>query len=174
MFRQAPALFWKSANRIRTVVAVLIMLAAVSNRRLGKLITARWEGIPGKYVWMAIGAVLLWGIMKAIYERDADLIGRLAAFQAIPTGAVERRRVAESQLEQLDELEKNLLKQLLLIGMMNEGHAVAYMHEIGCTEVREFLAPIGHKTNFLIRNFVGYYEINSMFREVLEELLVNS
>jgi hypothetical protein len=81
-FRQVPVLFWRSANWVRTMVAVLIMLAVISNRRWGKLITARWEGIPGKYVWIAIGLVLLWGLMRAIYERDADLVGQLATSEA--------------------------------------------------------------------------------------------
>jgi len=61
------------------------MLAVISNRRWGKLITARWEGIPGKYVWIAIGLVLLWGLMRAIYERDEDLVGQLAASEAAAT-----------------------------------------------------------------------------------------
>jgi hypothetical protein len=55
------------------------MLAVISNRQWGKLITARWEGIPGKYVWIVIGLVLLWGLMRAIYERDVDLVGQIAA-----------------------------------------------------------------------------------------------
>jgi hypothetical protein len=82
IFRQVPVLFWRSANRVRTIVAVLIMLAAASNQRWGKLITARWEGIPGRYVWITIGLVLLWGVMKAIYERDANLVEQLAASEA--------------------------------------------------------------------------------------------
>ena len=112
--------------------------------------------------------------MRAIYERDADLVGRLAAWETVPANAAQRKRLAESQFEQLDELQKSLLKQLLVTDMMNEGHAVAYMQSIGCTEVKECLAPIADKTNFLIRNFVGYYEINPAFREALEKLLGNS
>ena len=86
----------------------------------------------------------------------------------------ERKVVAENQLKRLDDLQKMLVKQLLIEGSMTEGHAVAYMHSIGCSEVREFLAPIDGTTNFLSRNFVGRYEINPAFRDVLQELLGNS
>ena len=173
ILRHLPQLFWTSANRVRTVVAVLILLVGATSKQWGKLIASKWEGIPGRYVWIAIGLFLLWGIMRAIYERDAALVKRLAAFESPPVGA-ERKVVAENQLKRLDDLQKMLVKQLLIEGSMTEGHAVAYMHSIGCSEVREFLAPIDSTTNFLSRNFVGRYEINPAFRDVLQELLGNS
>jgi len=94
--------------------------------------------------------------------------------QTVPAGALERKRLAKCQLELLDELEKNLLKHLLVTDTMNEAHAIAYMHSIGCTEVKEFLAPITQKPNFITKNFAGYYEISPAFREALEELIGSS
>jgi hypothetical protein len=54
----------------------------------------------------------------------------VAALQTVPAGALERKRLAKCQLELLDELEKNLLKHLLVTDTMNEAHAIAYMHSI--------------------------------------------
>jgi hypothetical protein len=81
-----PALFWRSANRVRTVAAVLIMLTAALSRQWGKLLNDKWQGIPRKYVLVLIGVGLLWGVMEAIYERDAELMTRLDAFQTAATG----------------------------------------------------------------------------------------
>ncbi|MGD1212140.1 MAG: hypothetical protein ABR973_12375 [Candidatus Acidiferrales bacterium] len=172
ILRHLPVLFWRSANRVRTIAAVVILLAFATNRSWGKLITSKWEGLPGRYVWVAIGLILLWGIMQVIYEGHEDMASRLAAFEAPDSSEASKRLRAENQLRQLDEVEKAILKELLVEEAMTEAHAQAYLfQQRGYSEVRPFLAEIERKTNFLRRDFVGRYEIDPAFRGILRQLL---
>jgi hypothetical protein len=72
VLRRVPALSWKSANRLRTIVALLLMIVAAFNKQLGKLASDTWQGVPGKYVLTLIGLFLIWEVMQAVYERDAN------------------------------------------------------------------------------------------------------
>lgn len=78
VLRRVPALSWKSANRLRTIVALLTMIAAAFNKQLGKLASDTWQGVPGKYVLTLIGLLLVWEVMQSVYERDAGRQERLA------------------------------------------------------------------------------------------------
>jgi hypothetical protein len=172
VLRHLPTLFWRSANRVRTIAAVAILLAYATNRTWGKRITEKWEGLPGKYVWAAIGLILVWGIMEVIYERHEKLAVRIAGFEdANPDEAAKRLR-AEGQLNQLDDVDRELLRALLVEGSMSEAQAQAHLFQVrGYNEVRQFLGNIEQRTNFLRRDFVGRYEINPAFTDILRRLL---
>lgn len=79
---EVPALSWKSVNRVRTIAAVIIMIAAAFNKPLGKLISDTWQGVPGKYVLTLVAVFILWEVMLAVYterqERSAALDVALA------------------------------------------------------------------------------------------------
>jgi len=153
------------------------MIAAAFSKQWGKLINDRWQGIPGRYVLMFIGLGLLWEIMQAVYEHDADKQARLEVFDTSP----DARRAAATQIEELDAIEKVVLKRMSAVGAMNENHAMTYVlglspevrQHLGPLARNEILGPISRKTNLLIRDMVGNYQINPAFKNALLEMLVD-
>lgn len=171
ILRSVPEHFLASANRVRVIVGVIILLAFATNRDWGKKITSKWEGVPGRYVWIVIGLILLYRLMRTIYQQDADLVKRLAAAELTPSDDAEREQFVRAKLDTLDKWEKALLKELLVEGSMTDAHALGFLNRIGGTDVKSYLSTIDFKTNFLTKNFVGRFEIKPEFKSLLAKLL---
>ncbi len=153
------------------------MVVAAFSKQWGRIFSDKWQGIPGRYVFIVIGLLLVWEIMQVIYERDRDASARLQAFDTSP----ETKNAAAAQLGGLDGIERAVIERMLAVGAMNENHAMTYIlslpldvrQKLGPLARNEILAPISRNTNLLIRDMVGNYEINANFRNALLELFAN-
>lgn len=83
----------------------------------------------------------------------------------------ERRRNVQCLLARLSASEKEALRRTVVVGQMVPDEGARYLGEHGFVSSLDILEKIVEKTQFLRRTFIGYYEVNPVFKDILEELL---
>src|SRR4051794_11639150 len=78
LLKDAIARILKGHELLASAVALVLLLLGVFNERLGKLATDSYDGVSGWWAAAVVGALLLWGIFRAHYERVAELTHAVA------------------------------------------------------------------------------------------------
>lgn len=75
---RAIILLFNETDRVLTAVTVLAFLVAFFNREAGKAVTTAWEGFDPWWAVAPVAFLVVYGLMKANYERFTMLEDRLA------------------------------------------------------------------------------------------------
>jgi predicted membrane chloride channel (bestrophin family) len=101
--QKVPGILWRTANRVLTIVGLVVVVLALLNREWSKSL-ADWEGFSPWWAVAAIAALFLWGLACANYEAFTEA-RKLA----------ERQQHTETKLrqqEQLVALQKDEIERL--------------------------------------------------------------
>ena len=80
MAKEIPGLLFYSWRAVFSIPVCTLFFVALFNRQIAEHWSETWKGISPWWSVAVMGILLLWGVMRAIYERDRDLY---SAYKAV-------------------------------------------------------------------------------------------
>ena len=108
MAMKSIKLIFSSWRLVGAIVGFLFFIVMLFNKEIGDKLFEQWKGFPRWWSAAIVLILFLWGLMKAIYERDENLY---LAYKELEdrVGVIQTARGAKT--EQI----KNVIKRKLLL-----------------------------------------------------------
>src|SRR5437867_3899899 len=104
LIRRIPGILFQATNNwlvTATIITFLIGVVISVNRIIGKRFMTSWQGISQWWALLPIGILLLYGIMKANYERVRQL--EYLAYPPISPQEARKREIVKEKLREFNE-----------------------------------------------------------------------